>query len=176
MNITATLFNYYFVCHRKLWLHAHEIRMEHTSDVVYEGKMLHETAYPQRAEKGRELELSVPFGEDALSIKIDFYDTIRKVVHEIKKSNKIEAAHEAQVKFYVFVLELSGIEGVRGAIEYPTLRKTTAIELCEDDRTWLKETIEKIKHVIELERCPERIKKSFCETCSYFEFCWIEED
>ena len=56
MTITATLINYYHLCHRKLWLSAHEIRMEHNSDAVYAGKVLHETAYPQRAERYQEIE------------------------------------------------------------------------------------------------------------------------
>lgn len=36
---TGTHFNYYMVCHRKLWLFANGINMEHTSDLVYEGKL-----------------------------------------------------------------------------------------------------------------------------------------
>ncbi|MBS1446990.1 MAG: Dna2/Cas4 domain-containing protein, partial [Odoribacter sp.] len=38
MNVTATLINLYHVCKREMWLHAHGIRMEHTSDLVTEGK------------------------------------------------------------------------------------------------------------------------------------------
>jgi len=46
--ITGTHISYYLVCHRKLWLFSHEIRMEHTSDLVSEGRLIHETSYPQR--------------------------------------------------------------------------------------------------------------------------------
>ena len=82
MHITGTHFNYYFVCKRKLWLFANGINMEHTSDLVYEGKLIHETSYPQRSERYEELEIA--------GCKIDFYDANNKVVHEIKKSDKIE--------------------------------------------------------------------------------------
>ena len=41
-----------------MWLHTNGINMEHTSDTVYDGKLLHETSYPQRAEKYREIDLS----------------------------------------------------------------------------------------------------------------------
>ena len=58
MNINATLINYRHPYHRKLWLHAHAIRMVHTSDSVAEGKLLGETSYPQRATKNQELEIS----------------------------------------------------------------------------------------------------------------------
>ncbi|MCE5331448.1 MAG: CRISPR-associated protein Cas4, partial [Bacteroidales bacterium] len=104
MNITGTLFNYLHVCHRKLWLFANGITMEHTSDAVYEGKLIHESAYPQRPERYQEVEVA--------GIKIDFYDQKNKVIHEIKKSDKIEDAHEWQVKFYIYTLENIGVEGV----------------------------------------------------------------
>jgi CRISPR-associated exonuclease Cas4 len=58
MNISGTHFNYYQVCKRKLWLFANGISMEHSSDLVYEGKMLHETSYPQRPERYSELEIT----------------------------------------------------------------------------------------------------------------------
>ncbi|MDR1898168.1 MAG: CRISPR-associated protein Cas4, partial [Prevotellaceae bacterium] len=58
---------------------ANGINMEHTSDLVYEGKMLHETSYPQRPERYSELEID--------GIKIDYYDARNKIIHEIKKSD-----------------------------------------------------------------------------------------
>ena len=63
--------------------------MEHTSDTVAEGKLIGETSYPQRAEKYTEIEIG--------GSKIDFYDAKNKVIHEVKKSDSIEAAHEWQV-------------------------------------------------------------------------------
>ncbi len=44
-NITGTQINYYFVCHRKLWLFCHHIQMEHTSEFVEMGSLLHEHSY-----------------------------------------------------------------------------------------------------------------------------------
>jgi len=38
MFIIGTHFNYYLICHRKLWLFANGINMESNSDLVYEGK------------------------------------------------------------------------------------------------------------------------------------------
>ncbi|WP_314791563.1 Dna2/Cas4 domain-containing protein, partial [Tannerella forsythia] len=58
MNINGIYFNYYQVCKRKLWLFANGINMEHTSDTVYDGKLLHETSYPQRAERYEEMLIS----------------------------------------------------------------------------------------------------------------------
>ncbi len=73
MFLTATHINYYHICHRKLWLFANGITMEHTSDTVYDGKLLHETSYPQRAEKHTEIDLSALTDDGIqLSGKIDF--------------------------------------------------------------------------------------------------------
>ncbi len=77
MQITGIHFNYYMVCHRKLWLFANSLQMEQPSDIVYEGKLIHETSYMQRSEKYTEVEID--------GIKIDFYDAKNKVVHEVKK-------------------------------------------------------------------------------------------
>ena len=99
--LTGTHLNYYQVCKRKLWLFANGINMEHTSDLVFEGKLIHEDSYPQRSGKYEEIELD--------GIKVDFYDSKRKVIHEIKKSNKVEAAHEWQLKYYIYVFERNGI-------------------------------------------------------------------
>ena len=108
--MTGTHFNYYHVCKRKLWLFANGIQMEHTSDMVYDGKLIHEQSYPQRSERYEEMEID--------GIKIDYYDPRNKVIHEIKRSDKVEKAHEWQVKYYIRVLERNGISDVVGIL-YP---------------------------------------------------------
>lgn len=168
MNITGTHFNYYLICHRKLWLFANGINLESTSDLVYEGKLLHETSYPRRSEKYQEIELD--------GIKIDYYDAKNKVVHELKKSDKHEEAHEWQLKYYLYVLEQNGITEVTGLLEYPRLHKTTEVLLSIPDREVIKEMLEKIDTIIHHEQCPERIVKSRCKNCSYFDFCWSGEE
>ncbi len=167
MLTTGTHFNYYLICHRKLWLFANGINMETTSDLVYEGKLLHETSYPRRAEKYQEIELD--------GIKIDYYDPKNKVVHEIKKSDKHEEAHEWQVKYYLYVLEQNGVEGATGLLEYPKLHKTDEVLLTTPDREAISEMIIKIAGIIGLENCPPPIAKSRCKNCSYFDFCWSGE-
>ena len=137
MQTTGTLFNYYYVCKRKLWLFANGINMEHSSDLVSEGKLIHETSYPQRSERYEELEID--------GIKLDYYDARNKVIHEIKKSDKVEEAHHWQLKYYMFVLERNGIEGVTGVLEYPTLRQTETVVLNDNDR----EVITKMEKKIE---------------------------
>lgn len=167
MQITGTHFNYYLICHRKLWLFANGINMEASSDLVYEGKLLHETSYPRRSEKYQEIELA--------GIKIDYYDSKNNVVHEIKKSDKHETAHEWQVKYYLWVLEQNGVEGVQGLLEYPKLHKTHEVFLTMPDRYTISEMIQDIKNIIYSEDCPPNIQRSKCRNCSYFDFCYSGE-
>lgn len=167
MQITGTHFNYFLICHRKLWLFANGINMETTSDLVYEGKLLHETSYPRRSEKYQEIELA--------GIKIDYYDSKNNVVHEIKKSDKHEAAHEWQVKYYLWVLEQNGIADASGLLEYPKLHKTHEVFLTMPDKEEIRKMIQDIKIIIYTENCPPCIKKSKCKNCSYFDFCYSGE-
>lgn len=165
--VNATLINLYHICHRELWLHANEVRMESTSEVVQDGKLLHETAYPQRAERYREIVLG--------SSKIDFYDPKAKVVHEIKRGNKAVEAHIAQVKYYLWLLEQHGVAGATGLLEYPKLRQTQTVELTEADRQQIPQWEAAIRTIVEDDQCPGVINKPICRQCSYYEFCYVGE-
>lgn len=165
--MTGTHFNYYQVCKRKLWLFANGINMEHTSDLVYEGKLIHETSYPQRSERYEELEIE--------GIKLDYYDAHNRVIHEIKKSDKVELAHEWQLKYYIYVLERNGVEGVTGILEYPTLRQTDKVLLTNPDRERILEIEKDIARIVENENCPPVISSKICKQCSYYEFCYVSE-
>lgn len=167
MQLTGTLINLYFVCHRELWLHANEIRMEHTSDLVFEGKLIHETSYPQRSAKYEEVQIG--------GIKVDFYDAKNKVIHELKKSDKVEAAHEWQLKYYIYVFLQAGIEGVTGILEYPKLRKTDEIYLSTKDIEEIKIFEKEIGQIITSEKIPQVINNKICKKCSYYDFCYVVE-
>lgn len=166
MQITGTHFNYYLICHRKLWLFANGVNMEQTSDAVYQGKLIHENSYKQRSERFKEIAIE--------GIKIDYFDSKNNVVHEIKKSDKKEEAHSWQIKYYLYVLEQNGINAT-GVLEYPKLRKTMEVLLSEPDRKYIEDSIKKIEDIIEASSCPQRIQKSKCKNCSYFDFCYANE-
>lgn len=165
--LTGTHINYYFLCMRKLWLFASGIQMEHTSDMVYEGKLIHETSYPQRSEKYQEIEIE--------GVKIDYFDHKNKIIHEVKKSDKVEVAHEWQLKYYIYILEKNGINDVTGILEYPVLRKTDKIFLSDRDRNEIEQIKKNIEEIIQSEECPQAIKQGLCRKCSYFDFCWSSE-
>ena len=161
MKVTGTHFNYYQVCKRKLWLFANGITMEHTSDLVYEGKLIHEESYPQRSAKYEEVEID--------GIKVDYYDTGNKIIQEIKKSNKIERAHEWQLKYYIYIFQQNGMKGVTGILEY-------LIYLSDIDREMICEMEHDILQIIESDSCPSLEKKRVCKNCSYLDFCYSGEE
>jgi CRISPR-associated exonuclease Cas4 len=168
MQVTGTHIHYYFNCHRQLWLFANGINMEHTSDTVSEGKLIHETSYQQRSDRFREIELG--------PIKIDFFDQKNNIIHEIKKSSKLYQSHIWQVKYYIYVFEQAGIEGVTGILEYPKERKTEEVLLSVPDREFLREIIEKIHQVIHQQQCPSLLNKPKCKKCAYYDFCYSGEE
>lgn len=167
MTVKGLYFNYYQICKRKLWLFANGISFEHTSDLVFEGKLIHESSYPQRSERYEEVEID--------GIKIDFYDANNKVIHEIKKSNKIEKAHELQLKYYLYVFEKNGIAGVSGILEYPTLRQKKEFCLSTEDRKDIEAKVIDILSIIESETSPEVTRRPLCNNCSYYDFCFCNE-
>ncbi|MEA5109967.1 hypothetical protein SDC9_20973 [bioreactor metagenome] len=168
MRITGTHFSYYIICHRKLWLFSNGIQMEHTSELVETGKLIHETSYPARNERYEEVEID--------GVKVDYYDARRGIIHEIKKSDKLEDAHELQLKYYLWVFEQNGIRADFGILEYPKLRKTSEVYLSNIDRESFPDMMAEIEEICRNEHCPEKEKMSICKHCSYFDFCWIGEN
>ena len=98
-RITGTAINYLFVCHRKLWFFQNHIEMEHTSDNVALGQLLHEQSYGR--EKRKEMLI------DDL-IRIDFIDK-DGVLHDVKSGRSMEKAHQMQILYYLYLLKQKGL-------------------------------------------------------------------
>lgn len=175
MNLTGTHINYYRLCKRKLWLFANDIQMEHTSDIVADGKVIEEESYQQRSERYTQIELSVLHNGTNLTGKIDFFDTRYKIVHETKRSNKVEDAHIWQVKFYLWLLKLNEIDAEKGIIEYPRLREKENVFIDQTDIDYLQRTILEINDLVHSQRCPDVIRAKICKSCSYLDFCYSGE-
>ncbi len=159
--ITATQINYYFVCHRELWLFSHQINMEQNSELVSLGKLLHENSY--KREK-KEIQIG--------PIKIDFIGK-DGIIHEIKKTPSVEKAHSWQVKYYIWFLKNLGVENIKGEIDYPKLKKRTEIELVEEDEQKIEQILQNIEEIISKEEIPSVINKGICKKCSYYELCYV---
>lgn len=166
-NIGGTLIAYYHLCHRKLWLHARHVRMENatSNSHVAEGKLLGETTYNRRSQKWQELDLGF--------VKIDHFDPSTNTIREVKKSPKLEHAHIAQVQYYLYVLEQRGITGATGIIEYPKQRKTTNVILDPNVRKEIQGWLAEIHRISQLTQCPDLVRKSYCKSCAFYDFCFV---
>ncbi len=161
IQITATQLNYYLICKRKVWLFSHQINMEHTSEVVELGKVIHENSY---AREKKEVSIG--------PIKIDFIGS-DGVVREIKKSAKMEKAHIWQLKYYLYYLKKKGVENVTGELVYPKTRQKTKVELNDRDLSKIEQILKEIRDIIGQEAIPPVIDKPRCKSCSYYELCYI---
>jgi CRISPR-associated exonuclease Cas4 len=141
--------------------------MEQQSQAVEEGRFIHETSYSNRASRFKEVAVG--------RVKIDYYDPRRKVVHEIKKSDKIELAHVWQLKYYLYKLQQSGIDARMGILEYPKLRVRKRVVLKDGDEDRIKKLERSIEKIVSLPRPPEIERKTYCRSCSYYEFCFVGE-
>ena len=162
-DISGEQINYYFVCKTKLWLFSHHIEMEQNSDLVYFGKYLDKNTYTRNKHD---------FIIDN-KIQIDFIKTNNSIeLHEIKKSQMLERAHEFQLLYYIYYLKKEkGIKNIIGYLNYPTIRKTIKIELTEDKEKELKDILNDINKIIE-STIPKPKKSRICRRCAYFEFCF----
>ncbi|MBD3376483.1 CRISPR-associated protein Cas4 [candidate division KSB1 bacterium] len=162
-HITGTLINYYFHCHRQLWLFHRHIKCEQESDTVYLGKVIHEHSYER---EHKELEID--------ELKLDFFDLRDGVLHEVKKSDKWREAHEWQVLYYLYMLKKKGIDNIRGELNYPMVRQTVSVELTPEKETALQQVIQHIEDILAQKLPPPiEVRKSLCRTCSYYELCYI---
>ena len=156
---TGTQVNYYFICHRKLWLFSHNIGMERESEEVAIGKFLQQKSY-ERMEKDILID----------RIAFDFIERGGKIIiHEVKKSKKMEKAHVYQLLYYIYYLKKKGIEA-EGMINYPLARQVKRIKLENEEE--IEAILEEIKRIVAMKEAPPARRKPYCKRCAYYEFCW----
>lgn len=154
---------YYFVCHRKLWLYGKNLGFEEESEKVLDGKMLHEKAY-KRANK-KELMISDDF-------KIDVLDG--EYVREVKLSSKMTKADRYQLLYYLYQLKKRGLIR-KGLVSYTKEKKTEEIILTKEDENELEKIEVHIKKILNSPTPPKLIKKKYCRSCAYYDFCFTTE-
>jgi len=164
IRATGLQVQYYVVCQRKLWLHTHQISFEHESDRVLEGKILHEQSYNHKKNKEVMIENL---------IKVDLYDD--EYVGEVKSSSKMQAADQAQLLYYIYVLKQYGINR-KGRLHYPKEKKIEEIELTDKEEAGLEEILAGIGQVTSAKKPPKAKKLPYCMACAYYHFCWVGED
>jgi len=162
MKITGVMVNYYFVCKRKLWYFVKNLDMEHNSELVGMGKIVDENSYSREKK-------SILIDE---TINIDFLKDW-KIIHEVKKSRKLDVAAKWQLKYYIWVLRSRGVNIEKGILDYPLIRKREEIFLTDSEEKELMEVLEQIQYIINLDLPPNTINKAYCKKCSYYELCYI---
>lgn len=120
-KITGIMVYYYFVCKRKLWLFYNDISMEDENELVQIGKFIDSSSYSSERKH-------IMINEE---INIDFAEH-SGVIHEIKKSRKIEEASVWQLKYYLYYLKQYGVENIKAKLDYPLMKQTVDITLEEN--------------------------------------------
>lgn len=161
-KITGVMVYYYFVCKRKLWLFSNGLDMEHTSELVGIGKLIDETSYSRERK-------NILIDE---MISIDFLKDW-KIIHEVKKSRKLDEAAKWQLKYYIWVLRNKGVEIEKGILDYPLLRKREEIYLTAQEENELMEVLKDIKSILNMDMPLSTINKPYCKKCAYYEFCYV---
>lgn len=161
-QITGVMVYYYKVCPRKLWYFYHEIQMEQNNENVQIGRILDEETF-RKDDKHINIDNV---------INIDFIRS-KGVLHEIKKSRKIEEAGILQVKYYLYYLQKKNVFGIKAKIDYPLLKKTIEVELSESDMMELEEILEMIESIVDKDVPPKLRKKNICKSCAYYDLCFI---
>ena len=146
-KVTGVMVYYYFVCRRKLWYFDRDLNMESNSELVGMGKLIDETSY------GRERK-SIMIDE---TINIDFMKDW-KIIHEVKKSRKIDIASKWQLKYYIWTLRNRGVEIEKGILDYPVIRKREDIYLDESEEEELLEVLSDIEKILDRNLPPDMIK------------------
>lgn len=161
-KITGIMMYYYGICHKRLWYMKRGLSMEEESELVSIGKMVDKSSYSRQ--KKHVMIDNI--------INIDFLKDW-DVIHEVKKSDRLEEASILQIKYYIHVLRSKGVNIEKGILDYPRLRKRTKIQYKESDKREIEKIIKDIKRIINLEVPPKGVNRSYCKKCSYYELCFI---
>lgn len=161
-KITGVMVYYYFVCKKRLWYFSNGINMEQESELVAIGKLIDEHSYSRKRKH-------IMIDE---KINMDFLQGWN-IIHEVKKSDKLEKASMWQIRYYIYTLKEKGLVIEKGILDYPKLRKRKEVYLDNIDEIEMENIIKDIRSIIELKTPPAEKRKGYCSQCSYYELCFI---
>lgn len=198
VKFTGSQINYYFICKRKLWLFSHNIELEPESDLVKLGKLLHENSYQRKMKEVQVERIKVDFLEHKRTsfdskksfpeivdprVKSTSFSEPREetkhtqnseiVIHEIKRSKKMQDAHVFQLLYYIYYLSSKySVNTRRGVLHYPLLKQNVDVVLDEARIKELEEAIHGMQEINALASPPEASWKRYCSSCAYQYLCW----
>ncbi|MGH7503224.1 MAG: CRISPR-associated protein Cas4 [Longimicrobiales bacterium] len=174
--IGGMLVGYHALCHRKAWLSMRGLWMEQESDAVAIGRLIDEMSYA-RERSAVDIQATSPDGTRLVG-RIDWADLRDGVLHETKKSRAVEDAHRWQLRFYLWLLKLSGVarrdgRAYTGMLNYPALRRTEPVYLSADDEESLVRAVAELRRLSGQPKPPPRLaQRAFCRRCAFEEMCY----
>lgn len=161
VRITGLMVQYYHVCERELWFMSRGLDIDRETTNIQRGNYVDENSYDDRRKSyqinGR--------------IQLDLLDS--GDVMEVKVSSTLEKPARMQLLYYLWYLdEVLEIEK-DGVLAYPKERKRETVELTDETRSEIEDTIRGIIGVVERDTPPELEKKSYCDACLYQDICWV---
>lgn len=139
--------------------------MEQNSDLVQQGKHINDSTY-QRRKKDELIEGKICL--DYIKTKDNKIE-----IHEIKKSKKMQKAHEMQVKYYLYFLKKRNVEA-KAILDYPLIRQRKEVILTHEDEQELEGALERIAQIKTSQKPPEPKKIPICSKCAYYDLCWCD--
>lgn len=163
-RITGVMLQYYVACKTELWYFANHINYNDEDENIRLGKIIHEDSY-----KNKKKNIQI---DDTISIDYIKSDSQGIIIHEIKKSSRLEEPVRKQALYYLWYLKkMKGISA-SAIVTYPRERKKEKISLSQNDENYIEKALIEIKETISQKQPPYPVKKNYCRGCSYFNFCW----
>jgi CRISPR-associated exonuclease Cas4 len=161
VRITGLMVQYYHVCERELWFMSRGLDIDRETTNIQRGNYVDENSYDDRRKSyqidGR--------------IQLDLLDS--GDVMEVKVSSTLEKPARMQLLYYLWYLdEVLDIEK-DGVLAYPKERKRENVELNDETRSEVEDTIRGIIDVVERDAPPALEKKPYCDACLYQDICWV---
>ncbi len=191
---TGSQINYYFICKRKLWLFSHNIELEPESDLVKLGALLHQNSYKRKMKEVQVDRIKIDFIEnkrtrsedqstgplsaaDSSEIqpteKHNAFASSDLVIHEVKRSKKMQEAHLYQLLYYMYYLKKNyAVNVLKGVLHYPLLNQNVEVLLTEERVKQMEEAMLGVAQVNAMQRPPEATWKGYCRSCAYADLCW----
>ncbi len=164
-SLTPSIFAAYFVCKREAWLLYNGITSYMDHPLLKEGRVIHETSY--RVKDGNRFFLDGTMEIDVLS---------RGRVVEIKKSSRHILSARKQLLFELYYLKHMKGGKREGEIIIPDETKSILVRLTEKEEYQIAREIEEVMRVVTKSTPPPAIRHKFCRSCSYYFFCFGEEE
>ncbi|MCS6964857.1 MAG: CRISPR-associated protein Cas4 [Thermoflexus sp.] len=153
--------NYLRICPRKLWLFAHQVRLEADAEAVALGRLTHERAYRDRPRRSLILENL---------IAIDILEDERTLL-EVKHAPTFVEAARLQLRYYLYFLGRRGIS-LRGELRFPRQRRREAVELDPAAIAEVEAALEEAARIVALSTPPAASYMPACRRCAYAPLCW----